>query len=127
VGGAGDRVRSLTDAELDDELQGSRRDVEAITGRQAITFAYPFGRFGERELERAGRCFELCFTINQGINTLHTDRRCMQRSMIVSRNFYLNRWINLITGHNVVRFLRDSIGFRTRVRRAWHSITVRGG
>jgi glycosyltransferase involved in cell wall biosynthesis/peptidoglycan/xylan/chitin deacetylase (PgdA/CDA1 family) len=117
---------TLTDDELDDELEGSRRDLEAITGRPVIAFAYPFGRFGERELERAGRCFELCFTIDQGINTLHTDRRRMQRSMMVSCNFYLNRWINLITGHNVVRFLRDSIGFRTRVRRAWRSITVRG-
>jgi glycosyltransferase involved in cell wall biosynthesis/peptidoglycan/xylan/chitin deacetylase (PgdA/CDA1 family) len=119
-------LQTLTDGELDDELEGSRRELEAVTGRPVIAFAYPFGRFGKRELERAGRCFEVCFTTNQGINTLHTDRRRMQRSMVVSRNSYLNRSINLVTGYNVVRFLRDSIGFRTRVRRAWRSITVRG-
>jgi peptidoglycan/xylan/chitin deacetylase (PgdA/CDA1 family) len=39
----------LNDAQLQDELTGSRHSVEAITGSAACWFAYPDGTFTERE------------------------------------------------------------------------------
>lgn len=43
-------LRRLTDDELDDELRRSKTEIENVTGAPCCTFAYPFGLYGEREM-----------------------------------------------------------------------------
>ncbi|WXK24246.1 polysaccharide deacetylase family protein (plasmid) [Mycetohabitans endofungorum] len=38
------------DAECEQEITGSRRDIERLTGRPCEHFAYPNGNYGEREI-----------------------------------------------------------------------------
>jgi peptidoglycan/xylan/chitin deacetylase (PgdA/CDA1 family) len=45
-------LRSLDDAALDAELRQSRAAVEELTGRPCRTFAYPFGLYDARVVER---------------------------------------------------------------------------
>lgn len=57
-----------------EEIEGSRRDVEALTGMPCFDFAYPNGRYGEREtrlLRAAG--FRSGRTIETGWNEPGTD------------------------------------------------------
>jgi peptidoglycan/xylan/chitin deacetylase (PgdA/CDA1 family) len=49
------RLPELGDAELDEELAGSRSDCEAGLGRPCDTLAYPYGAVDERVIEAAGR------------------------------------------------------------------------
>lgn len=56
------------------EIEGSKSDVERLTGAPCTAFAYPNGRYGQRELEfvkRAG--FRSARTIETGWNDPETD------------------------------------------------------
>ena len=50
------RLPEVGDAQLDDELAGSRADCEAGLGAACDTLAYPYGAVDERVIEAAGRC-----------------------------------------------------------------------
>jgi peptidoglycan/xylan/chitin deacetylase (PgdA/CDA1 family) len=57
-----------------DEISSSRSDVEALTGRACRHFAYPNGRYGERELELVRRAgYESARTVEPGWNDPATD------------------------------------------------------
>jgi peptidoglycan/xylan/chitin deacetylase (PgdA/CDA1 family) len=49
------RLTSLDDAELRDELEGSRSDCEAHLGTGCRSLAYPYGEHDERVVRAAGR------------------------------------------------------------------------
>lgn len=49
------RLPEIADAELDDELAGSRADCEAGLAAGCETLAYPYGAVDERVVEAAGR------------------------------------------------------------------------
>lgn len=51
---------ALSDSELDDEITGSKRYLEELTGDPVISFSYPYGRYNDRiidVLQRAGYAF----------------------------------------------------------------------
>ena len=58
---------------LEDEVGGSKRDLEAITGRPVVTFCYPAGEY-DREViaavERAG--YRMALTTDRG-GSIATD------------------------------------------------------
>jgi peptidoglycan/xylan/chitin deacetylase (PgdA/CDA1 family) len=62
-----------TAAELDDELSGSRRELEALLGREVLSIAYPVGPTVMdrpdivQAIARAG--YRLGFTNKTGVNT----------------------------------------------------------
>lgn len=54
------RLPELDDAELAHELSESKRALEALLGTEVLSFAYPYGDYGDREAEavrRAGYLF----------------------------------------------------------------------
>jgi peptidoglycan/xylan/chitin deacetylase (PgdA/CDA1 family) len=69
-------LQTITDAELDDELRGSRLELEAQLGQAVRALAYPVGYsvLGDKRIvsavERAG--YQVAFTNASGIN--HTRR-----------------------------------------------------
>jgi peptidoglycan/xylan/chitin deacetylase (PgdA/CDA1 family) len=63
------------DAECEDEIAGSRCDIEQLTGQTCEHFAYPNGNYGEREirlLKAAG--YRTARTCDVGWNDQRTDR-----------------------------------------------------
>lgn len=57
-------LRRLTDAQLDDELQGSREDIARETGKAPAGFAYPYGFVDGRVAGRVRRSFQwACTTV----------------------------------------------------------------
>jgi peptidoglycan/xylan/chitin deacetylase (PgdA/CDA1 family) len=79
-------VTSLTNAELVDELAGSKKAIEDITGRAVTSFAYPFGTlrdFGPREadaLRQAG--YRLAYTSQHGALAAGQDPMMLPRIKI---------------------------------------------
>ena len=45
----------LEKSAVDEEIGGSRRDLEDTLGEPVLTFAYPYGRFDGRAVAAAGR------------------------------------------------------------------------
>lgn len=69
-----------TDEELDDQIQGSRKDLEETCGAPVETFAYPFGRFDRRAVEAveqagyAGACTADADLVHTGADPLRIPR-----------------------------------------------------
>lgn len=73
---------SLPEADLDEELEGSKAALEDLLGVAVRAFAYPYGAWGERERERVG-----CAGFSFGIATdrgrsLAEDRFAAARRLI---------------------------------------------
>jgi glycosyltransferase involved in cell wall biosynthesis/peptidoglycan/xylan/chitin deacetylase (PgdA/CDA1 family) len=63
-----------SDEQATDEIEGSREDIERLTGKPSFAFAYPNGRYGRRELELVKRAgFRSARTIETGWNDSGTD------------------------------------------------------
>jgi len=69
--------------ELDDEVAGSRADLERALGEPVVTFAYPYGRFDERSrttVERAG--FHAACGVRNGMNSAGTPSDALHRTEV---------------------------------------------
>jgi peptidoglycan/xylan/chitin deacetylase (PgdA/CDA1 family) len=71
-------LRSISDEEAATEMRDSRATLEALTGAQVTTFAYPNGRLGDdydpRHAEIAKRVgFELAVSTNGGSARAESD------------------------------------------------------
>lgn len=91
-------LTSLPDASALQELQESKRQLEAITGRPVRYFAYPNGKHGkdfdERHIAMARQAgFEAAFTTAIGAASAADDRFALPRSRPwdVTRPFYVFR------------------------------------
>jgi peptidoglycan/xylan/chitin deacetylase (PgdA/CDA1 family) len=110
-------LRTLPDAALRTELEGSRAELTELMGRSVNTLAYCFGFQNELVRRRAGETFDLSFAAKPGLNGWRTDRTCLRR-MFVHRsrvNFALQVKYG-IDLHAVWRFAVDRSG------RMWRKI-----
>jgi peptidoglycan/xylan/chitin deacetylase (PgdA/CDA1 family) len=63
------RLSSLSAAEIDDELQGSKADLEAILGRPVTQLSIPGGAYDDRVIDAARRAgYESVFNSAEGYN-----------------------------------------------------------
>ncbi|HUK32955.1 MAG TPA: polysaccharide deacetylase family protein [Vicinamibacterales bacterium] len=63
------KLSSLTPAEMDDELSGSKADLEALVGRPVTQVSIPGGAYDDRVIEAARRAgYEAVFTSVEGYN-----------------------------------------------------------
>jgi peptidoglycan/xylan/chitin deacetylase (PgdA/CDA1 family) len=104
-------LRTLPDASLRTELQGSRAELTELMGGPVNTLAYCFGFQNELVRRRAGEAFDLSFAAKPGLNAWRTDRTCLRRMFVhPSRvNFALQVKYG-IDLHAVWRFAVDRSG-----------------
>lgn len=72
-------LTTLSETELDEQVSGCREDLIAL-GLNPRFFAYPYGRFGEREasvVRSAG--YEAAFSVQPGFNRQVVDRMRIRR------------------------------------------------
>ncbi|MGO9444354.1 MAG: polysaccharide deacetylase family protein [Thiobacillaceae bacterium] len=63
------RLSELTDAELEDELAGSRSELAALLGTTPDFLAYPYGLYDERVIQHARRAgYRAAFSVQPGFN-----------------------------------------------------------
>jgi len=66
-------LTTLTDSELADEVAGCRTELETL-GLTISYYAYPYGRFAEREARAvAAAGFTAAFSVQPGFNRLGVD------------------------------------------------------
>lgn len=72
----------LSDAEVEQEIVGSKREVEAHVPYAVSSFAYPAGRFGRRELALVrGAGYRGAVTTDPGVNDGTGDVMALRRTM----------------------------------------------
>lgn len=68
---------------LREEVDGCRTDLERLTGRPPVAFAYPWGEADEREVAEVRKAFPLAFSTAEGLNYLGTDAHMLRRTMVL--------------------------------------------
>jgi peptidoglycan/xylan/chitin deacetylase (PgdA/CDA1 family) len=112
IGSHGRTHRSLpscTDAELEDELRGSRAALEAIVGKPVDAFAYPFGDTDDRVERAALGAYGLAFSLETGLNTLRTPPGRMRRSIVRPRDGAADFACRVGLGWNPIDAARDRL------------------
>lgn len=107
-------LTKIAEPELDEEMSGSRLELENIVREPVTTFAYPYGRYDTRAIACAARFFDLSFTTEDGLNTLRTDASLLHRNIVYAWDTLLDLEFLVRLGWNPVRSLNRS--FRKRFR-----------
>jgi peptidoglycan/xylan/chitin deacetylase (PgdA/CDA1 family) len=110
-------LTGLADADLDDEISGSRDELSAILGRQVMSFAYPYGHVDDRVYRRVSQSFGLAFTCLEGVNTWSTDAHRMHRTMVQPDESALGLACRVRLGRYPVDAWRARLRLRSRLRR----------
>jgi glycosyltransferase involved in cell wall biosynthesis/peptidoglycan/xylan/chitin deacetylase (PgdA/CDA1 family) len=109
-------LTSLSPAALEEEVGGSRRELEDILGRSAPTFAYPFGYLNESVVACARRHFDLAFSCIEGINSLATDPHMLRRTMALPSDFGADLALRARFGRSSLHTLKAHLRIRSRLR-----------
>lgn len=84
-----------------EEILGSKAALETQLRRPVQVFSYPYGLFGLRErglVEEGG--FRAAVTCEPGLNTRSTDRLCLRRRQVDSRDSLLDFLAKVGGGHD---------------------------
>jgi peptidoglycan/xylan/chitin deacetylase (PgdA/CDA1 family) len=108
------RLTSLSDAAIDEELQGSQADLVARLGAGASHFAYPYGNLDSRVVGRARKYFAHAHTTTFGVLEPGADPMLLPRLDM----FYFRKKAGLETwGTTRFSILLRWISTRRRIRR----------
>jgi len=75
-------LTGVSQAQMEDEIAGSRRALELLLQQPVACFAYPYGFYDERVLSGVRREFAAAFTTENGLNDASTDPYRLRRSMV---------------------------------------------
>lgn len=64
------------------EIRGSQSDLSEIIGSRCCAFAYPYGKYTDEIEELVGECFDIAFTIEEGMNDASVLLSSMKRTMV---------------------------------------------
>jgi len=111
-------LTELSSQQLEDEVAGSKADLEELLSGTPTAFAYPYGCYDDRVRDAVAKHFSIAFTVDGGINTVDVDPLTMRRVAVSGRHPPpgLN-WL-LRFGFGPVRRLRELVQLRTRLRQA---------
>ena len=74
----------ISAAALQEEVEGSRAELEKIVEAPVAAFAYPYGNYNRQVEEVVSRNFRLAFTTEDGLNNLGTNPMRLHRTMVQS-------------------------------------------
>jgi peptidoglycan/xylan/chitin deacetylase (PgdA/CDA1 family) len=75
-------LTTLDVAVMEDEIAGSRADLEQRLGEPIASFAYPFGHWNASAHAIARRHFDNAITCDEGLNDRDTDPWALRRTMV---------------------------------------------
>jgi peptidoglycan/xylan/chitin deacetylase (PgdA/CDA1 family) len=99
----------LSDDKLQDELEGSKKELEEITGRKVDLLAYPLGGYDDKVKEfcrKAG--YRACFATSPGIGQKNGDIYAIKRIKVSSSSDNpIIFWIKLSGWYTWIKEHRD--------------------
>lgn len=105
-------------AELDQEIAGSKQDLENIAGCSSVTsFAYPYGYYNDVVRDCIQGAFALAFSTDEGLNDLGTDPLVQHRVVMLPNDSLFTLACRLRWGFNPIHRLRARVRLRSRLRR----------
>jgi peptidoglycan/xylan/chitin deacetylase (PgdA/CDA1 family) len=111
-------LTTLSAADLEAEVAGSKDDLTAILGAPPVSFAYPFGQQTDSVRSVANRSFELAFGSDEGLNYLRCDRQLLNRTYVGEDTSTAELLLILKFGSlKKLNEWRGRIALRTRLRR----------
>jgi hypothetical protein len=96
-------LRDCGNASIEQEIAGSRSDLEQLLGKSVVSFAYPFGQHDERVRSHVQRSFPAAFTCDAGMNDRQTDLLALRRMIVGPERPSLNHLFRLYGGRNAPR------------------------
>ena len=73
-------LTTLSEADLAEDLAGSRRDLEDLLGEEIRCLAYPYGRLSDRVISATREAgYEVAFSTQPGFNRRNVDRYRIRR------------------------------------------------
>jgi peptidoglycan/xylan/chitin deacetylase (PgdA/CDA1 family) len=92
---------ALDEAAAQEEIAGSKRELENRLGRVVQAFSYPAGLFGDRERRIvADAGFRIAVSCEPGVNKRSTDRFALRRRQVDARDSLLDFRAKLGGGHD---------------------------
>lgn len=92
------KLNELTYAEQLRELQGSKKTLESITGKEVYAIAYPFGNFNDDSIKAAKAAgYKLGFTTNRGLSDRDDDPFKLDR-IYISSNYDITTFKEILNG-----------------------------
>ena len=92
---------SVSDAELDDEVRGSKAALEAVTGTPVVSFCYPYGAFDDRVVEAVRAAgYRVATVIRGGISPDLADPLRLKRIAVRGTNTLLDFSLALTRGRS---------------------------
>lgn len=107
----------LDDAELENEIVGSARDLTMVLDQEVRAFAYPYGHVSPEARTIVSRTYSVAFSTHEGINSVDADPALLCRTMVLPRDGALDLALAVRHGANYRQRLRIRMG-RVR-RRLW--------
>lgn len=82
------RLTGCTDAELQDEIAGSKADLETLIGKPVTQFCYPYGDLDERVVAATRQAgFEAATTVQRGRARAGDDAMLLRRVLVSGSTF----------------------------------------
>ena len=82
------RLTGCTDAELQDEIAGSKTDLEELIGRPVTQFCYPYGDLDERVVAATRQAdFDAATTVQRGRARVGDDAMLLRRVLVSGSTF----------------------------------------
>ena len=113
-------LTTLSGAELENEIVGSKDDLSSLLGMPVTSFAYPYGALNDSVYELVRDHFDLAFTIQEGMNYVHSNPHRLRRAFVSPSASLIQFAVNVRYGGGMKwwRDLRSKVRIRTRLKRA---------
>lgn len=106
----------LSARQMEDEIAGSRKELEDILGQAVASFAYPFGNLNEAAIDCVRRHYDLAFSCIEGLNSLATELHILRRTMVLPSDLPVDLALRALLGSSPLHALKARLRVRTRLR-----------
>jgi len=121
-------LTTLSAAQLEDEVAGSRRELAGLIGSDVTSFAYPYGAYNAAVQAYAQEAYDVVFRADEttpGVNFLFTAPHDLQRTMVHPQDGLADLGCRLRLGYSPIQNFRARTRLRSRLKRAAYALAGR--
>jgi peptidoglycan/xylan/chitin deacetylase (PgdA/CDA1 family) len=112
-------LTTLSTPDLQEEVVGSSKDLQAILGSHVLSFAYPYGFHNQAVADCVRAAFDLAFIVDpgmKGVNYPGTEPHLLQRTLVPANDFVIDIECRARWGFSPIERLRNRLRLRSRFK-----------